>query len=122
MIQVLSIKQMQELIDVGIDTSKASMCWYGTDEVEFVCSGTDMDKDCGDEICPTFTLQDILEMLPSYKITYDKYTRDIDRYEIRIDIPEGQHYITHIAQSSESLLDAAFKMLKWIKGNKTYKL
>lgn len=113
--KVLSIEQMNELNDLGIDTSKASLYWYATDDSEFVCFGTDIDKDLGDEICPTFSLQDILELLPSYKITYDKHTKCVDKYEITVDIPEGQHYIEHIARSSVSLLEAAFKMLKWCK-------
>lgn len=119
--QTLTIEQMQELKELGIDTSKASMCWLET----FYTDGT---KKFESEVCnehqrfdkwclPAFILQDILEILPSYRITYDKYTNDSDKYEIRVDIPEGQHYITHIAQSSKSLLEAAFKMLKWCKQN-----
>lgn len=115
--KVLLIEQMKELNELGIDTSKASLYWYATDESEFVCFGTDIDKDCGDEICPTFSLQDILELLPSYKITYDKHTKDVDKYEIRVYTTDGQHYITHITQSAKSLLDAAFEMLKWCKIN-----
>lgn len=70
-----------------------------------------------EEHVPTFTLQDILEMLPSYSITYDKHTNDLDKYEIRVDIPEKQYYITHIARDSKSLLEVAFKMLKWCREN-----
>lgn len=112
--QVLSIEQCKELVSKGIDMSNASMCYFigAIEELLPIYGPVEYSEN---EYVPTFTLQDILEMLPSYKITYDKYTRDIDRYEIRIDIPEGQHYITHIAQSSESLLEAAFKMLKWCK-------
>lgn len=115
--QVLSIEQMQELKKLGIDISKASCEWshrpyYGWKYYQ-KGAGTDSDK----EYVPIFSLQDILEMLPSYKITYDKYTKDIDKYEIRIDIPEGQHYITHISQSNDSLLEAAFNMLKWYRTN-----
>lgn len=111
--QVLSRDQMQELKELDIDTNYGSMYWhnYNTDSDPQweLCSSADV----GD--ITTFTLQDILEMLPSYSITYDKYTNGLDKYEIKVDIPENQHYITHIARSSKSLLKAAFKMLKWCK-------
>ena len=122
--QVLSIEQMQELEKLGIDTSNASMFWYRCYRFKQLipCSDRDTIKDWTNQhgencIIPTFTLQDILEILPSYKITYDKFTNDSDKYEIKVNILEGQHYITHIAQSSESLLKAAFTMLKWCKQN-----
>lgn len=118
---------MQELKKLGIDTFKASMFWHPA----FYRNNGMLDYDRYEDIpriklennynleydIPTFTLQDILEILPSYSVTYDKYTNDLDKYEIRVDIPEEQHYITHIARSSKSLLEAAFKMLKWCKQN-----
>lgn len=114
--QVLSIEQMQELIDLGIDTSKASTYWYGTDEVEFVCSGTDMDKDCGDEICPTFTLQDILEMLPDTGKGYANYPH---LFKASDGINWYCSYGTVTCEiMGETPLNAAFKMLKRCKENK----
>lgn len=122
--EVLSIEQMKELEKLGVDTSKASKYWYF--KANPTIKAWDKPKLCIEEpfwptrpnkVIPTFTLQDILELLPSYKITYDKHTKDIDKYEITVDIPEGQHYITHIARSANSLLLAAFEMLKWCKQN-----
>lgn len=136
--QVLSIEEMQEVEDLGIDTSKASMCWgkwnsakeyhlfaenkadresFIQDLIKYNCIDEEDEEEYAHETISTFTLQDILEILPSYSITYDKYTNDLDRYEIRVNIPKKQNYITHIAQSSKSLLEAAFKMLKWCKEN-----
>lgn len=116
--QVLSIKQMQELEELGIDTSKASMCWYGTDEVEFVCFGTDMDKDCGDEICPTFTLQDILEILPSEWTFVKDYCEESDRdpQTYFLFIETGILHDKH-GERGYTMLECAFNMLKWCKQN-----
>lgn len=121
--QVLTIEQMQKLIAIGIDTSKASCTWCKVRAItsdrkgySWVILPETLNK-LDEEHIPTFTLQDILEILPSYSVTYDKYTNDLDKYEIRVDIPEEQHYITHIAQSSKSLLEAAFNMFKWCKQN-----
>ena len=105
---VLTKEQCLELVELGIDFSKATVFLYSDGSVYMPA---DWENTFG--LIPTFTLQDILEMLPSYKITYDKYTNNRDKYEIRVDIPEDQHYTTHIAQSSKSLLEASFNMLKW---------
>ena len=62
--QVLSIKQMKELEELGIDTSNASMFWhnyntYSNPEWEVCCTPDVRD-------IPTFTLQDILNILENY--------------------------------------------------------
>lgn len=73
--QVLSIEQMQELIDMGVDTSNASCIWWNFADLGFALMPLDdgrnpitiekMKENHGAEnIVPTFTLQDILEMLP----------------------------------------------------------
>lgn len=64
--QCLSIKQTQHLQELGVDMSKASMCW---------CTfNGDTALSVHDEYCyesaslhpiPTFTLQDILDLLPA---------------------------------------------------------
>lgn len=65
--QVLSIEQMQHLQELGMDTSNASMCWVKDTEGNQHLS-------VHDEYCyeanfmnpvPAYTLQDILEILPS---------------------------------------------------------
>ena len=67
--QVLSIEQMKHLQELGINTSKASMCWtldcnYARRLVVHSVLSYDMTVKTA---IPTFTLQDILELLP-YKI------------------------------------------------------
>lgn len=116
--QVLSIDQMQELIELGIDTSKASCYWYGTDETEFVCFGTDMDKDCGNEICPTFTLQDILEMLPPVLGTCTDLEIKFAFGKISYKHPLNCEDTIKFEWDENNILEAAFNMLKWCKQNK----
>lgn len=76
--QVLSIKQMQHLKELGLDTSKASMCWL-KDLTKELAKGEAIDMSKGWfldfhepsfykygwlAVIPTFTLQDILDLLP----------------------------------------------------------
>ena len=66
--QVLSVEQMQHLKELGVDTSKAKMAWYAIYETlpnwynELNIRDDVFDKNYPS--VPTFTLQDILEMLP----------------------------------------------------------
>lgn len=60
--QVLSIKQMLELTALGIDTSKASIFW---EHKEFGVYEVSTSPYAYNNPIPTFTLQDILEMLPN---------------------------------------------------------
>lgn len=66
--QVLSIEQMQELIKLGINVSKASMCWNTYDSF-LIANDSDL-KDAfnysDDDWVPTFTLQDIMTLLDQY--------------------------------------------------------
>lgn len=80
--QVLSIEQMRELIDLGIDTSKASIFWHHnvkdgkgndiskntTPYLSFNSFPRDIFQELGVtvNIIPTFTLQDILTLLEPY--------------------------------------------------------
>ena len=115
--RVLSIEQMQELVALGVDTSKASLYWYETDETNFVCFGTDMDKDCGDEICPTFTLQDILEIIKKNVLEKD-FSLDLE-----LNLINNQFQLTKevdyrlYTSDGKTLLQSAFQMLKWCKQN-----
>lgn len=67
--QVLSREQMTHLMELGVDTSGASMCWlrYDADgEVRhFVSINDEMcyEMACADP-CPTFTVGDILQRIP----------------------------------------------------------
>lgn len=135
--QVLSIEQIQELIDLGIDVSNSVIGWFKwnnentwyllnetvaqrREKVETIiennCVYEDDYKSYKYTFIPTFTLQDILEMLPDNIIDKDGYTR------IQMILPQDNKEVIiaydNIKQFSGSWLKAAFQMLKWIKENK----
>lgn len=66
--QVLSVEQMKHLQELGVDTSNAKMAWYAIYETlpewynELNIRDDVFDKNYPS--VPTFTLQDMLEMLP----------------------------------------------------------
>lgn len=131
--QVLSIEQMQHLQDLGLDTSKASMCWL-KDITKEIAEGKEIDMSTGWNLdfnnpefykyewmegVPTFTLQDILDVLPkdisregctwsaSLYIDYENNriaygNTDRDGFEIYYKVP-----------ICENIIDAAYEMLCW---------
>lgn len=103
--QVLSISQMNHLQSLGLDTSKASMCWttFNGDTILSI----------HDEYCyessslhpiPTFTLQDILKLLPK-EIGSDEITIYHHRNYWCI------YYFEIYSIENESLINAAYEML-----------
>ena len=118
--KVLSIEQMKHLQELGLDTSKASMCYVVDDCNSFnpiLCiSGQESEYlDAVSYPIPTFILQDILDFLPdeikneegnNYFLTITKYTCtwEID-YEL-------------ISFDSKNIIDAAYEMLCWCIKNK----
>lgn len=70
--QVLSVEQMKRLQELGVDTSKAKMAWYAIYETlpnwynELRIRDDVFDKNYPS--VPTFTLQDLLEMMPNNEI------------------------------------------------------
>lgn len=125
--QVLSKNQMRELKDLGIDISKASMCYCDleSDEYHF---GSDVIvpnnatlSEFGlykENLIPTFTLQDIL------KIIKEKILKRDLSLDLEVDILNNCFNLTKeidyriYTSEGKSLLNAAFNMLKWCKENK----
>lgn len=114
--QVLSIEQMQELIDMGVDTSNASCIWWNFADLGFAFMPLNdgrssitiekMKENHGAEnIVPAFTLQDILKILP--KPCYINCI-DEDFYQCNYE---------NTSTSGSTPLKAAFNMLKWCKEN-----
>ena len=125
--QVLDISQMQHLKELGVDISRASTSWYrvlitGSDTVVTdwfpvfgtlsVCAPT-----MRYETMPTFTLQDILDLLPDS-------IKDVDGYEndLSIDKFDKIWYVSYSLSDEfepmqdfdkEELIDAAYEMLCW---------
>lgn len=129
--QVLSIEQMKNLQRLGVDTSKASMCWIKHPN----CTERDLtvhDVFCYEMSClepvPTFTLQDLIELLPNvidnhvFGFNQDYHTQDGDGCYVsytNLDLP-GEH-LHVIDLSSGGLLTACHEMLLWLIKNKHIK-
>lgn len=115
---VLDIDQMKYLQKIGIDTSKASMCWVClTKQPSLSLYNKDYPKD-DDKVIPAFTLQDILDLLPN-KVDEDT------SYPIMIYSLSNLWYIRYgyyedlniITLCSEELIDASYEMLCWCAEN-----
>lgn len=127
--QVLSIKQMKRLQELGLDTSDASMHYQflptanaiinGTEELEeepcFFISQPNMNHEY-----PAYSLQDILDKLPHYLSPFPSQQigfmwlieRDTIAYRNVEDINDSLKHFT-----DDSLIDAAYKMLCWLIEN-----
>lgn len=140
--QVLSIEQMNTLIGLGIDTSKASMLWMPNLKLDkegnpFVSNyfvtvkyidnnSLFWDTEEGKLTIPTFTLHDILDMLPTTIKWVDEndennwviysfvLTKSIIGYYFE---GEDDHFVMSYFIQDGNLLNAAFKLLKWCKQN-----
>lgn len=113
----LSIDQMRQLKELGVETKDASMCWVRDPEGKYTLS-------IHDEYCyemsfmnpvPAFTLQDMIEMMPDriYHGAYEFYF-----YILKNDMGYVVKYSCGsnlaIKFDRESILDAAFSMLVWL--------
>jgi len=121
--QVLSIEQMKHLQELGLDTSDASMCWcraishksvtWELEIYEYVINQK-LDSNFW-ETTPTYTLQDILDKLPTliiissdfYKICIEPSCGYWDIYYYKSDATEL------ISKKSENIIDVAYDMLCW---------
>lgn len=122
---VLSSEQMKYLQELGVDTSKASMCWvvYGqgiTDDVLCIKGEESLYTDAYSYNIPTFTLQDILEILPK-EIECEEETIP---YHLEIafdgdawDVSYTRNFYTLQYIFDDSFIDAAYKMLVWVIEN-----
>ena len=130
--QVLSIEQMRKLKELGVDTSKASMCYISKypscdfdDGDSIVVVSRDFNKRLYNEFGPAFTLQDLIELLPkqiincneiyllkiipiSNEVSYVQFNSqicaDITKYPLRV-------------KKSDSLFNSLFEMLIWVIAN-----
>ena len=120
--QVLSIEKMQKLKELGIDISKANMCY-----VSFESDGQKYtyivvhDESCYEMACmnpiPTFTLQDMIELMPN-TINY----KGLDYY---LCIDKNCSEYTAIGEEEKifwpndnGILINTFKVLVWLAENK----
>lgn len=114
--QVLSVEQMKHLQELGLDTSDGSMCfeWNESDADNMVVTSPDADTNY-DYYHETYTLQDILDKLPTliiissdfYKICIESSCGYWDIYYYKSDATEL------ISKKSENIIDVAYDMLCW---------
>lgn len=123
---------MQHLKELGVDTSKATMCWIIDEENKnnpFVVLRVDASDhvDITTYSLPTFTLQDILDLLPAI-IKVNSYTiSDIFWLELGmcrtnkslwyVQYRSIKDYIYKTIHNENNLIDAAYEMLCWCVEN-----
>lgn len=115
--QVLTIPQMQELIDMGIDVSNASCCWCkvqapNREGFDWMLLLEHLNK-CDTEHTPTFTFQDILEMFSQGSLQGSLH---FNKNKFIVFVADNQFNVIN-EEDSVSPIEAAFKMLKWCKEN-----
>lgn len=117
--RVLSIQKMQKLKELGIDISKASMAWYQDyddllDRSYSLYELTNFTKKLYN--IPTFTLQDIIEMLPD----------SVEINEVPCYLDFGKDYVEYISDFEDqsfilfgdNMLENMYKILIWLLENK----
>lgn len=130
--QVLNVEQMKYLQKLGIDTSKAKMSWYAIYETlpnwynELNIRDDVFDKNYPS--VPTFTLQDMLEMLP-LSITDRFYDEAFPQTAILKILPYGdnkwdikyieqkRYYPVFEIENLSDLLTCAYEALCWLAEN-----
>lgn len=135
--QVLSVKQMSHLRDLGVDISKASMCWLREPNDSTRCEVFIHDDDCYEMSCldpvPAFTVQDLLEIIPC-ALFCDKNGNNISlqpiNYEYRMSFylvkelsgyeAKYEDYITKtmlIYRTGRTVIEALYNILCWLAEN-----
>lgn len=129
--QVLSIERMRHLIKLGVDTSSASMIWrllpecFRIPEDHYVAVKESSEKK-DDENMPTFTLQDMLNIMPKeLKMKVESYRTPVDCL-LMIDVANNcVYYECFVWQQYDrakyfdgvNLISSAYKMLCWLAEN-----
>lgn len=111
---VLSIEQMKHLASLGLDTTDASM-YYSYEGILQTCKSYEpTQKKFAEGLwIPAYTLQDILEKLPTHKTFSENYASNFGRYWVRLYIHKGSKLQEHTELSNKSLLEAAYNTLVW---------
>ena len=118
--QVLSVKQMKHLQELGLDTSDGSMCWcYALSyknakwELEIYEDVINEKRDSAFwEIIPTYTLQDILDKLPCFIGTHVLTLQKLANSGTCLYMEPYSRSILNLTESKE-LINSAYEMLCW---------
>jgi len=127
--QVLSIEQMKHLASIGVDISKASMHWQYLPTANSILNGScELSKEPDLFVSqpgmkheyPAFTLQDLINMLPSSishrHIDYFLSIRKND-YGCMVAYHTAGHGNIFLSKS-KNILDSAYGILLWVIENK----
>lgn len=111
--QVLDIEQMKHLQELGLDTSDASMCWVLINEKPYLSFYNKEYPSDDYKAIPTFTLQDILDILPKstkygqLQIRFCEYPNGTYGNEVVYD-SMAHNGVTFFC---ENVIDSAYEML-----------
>ena len=116
---VLTIEQIRHLKELGVEVKDTALCWY---EGEVLPSSEFFEEDLNYVSDVTFTLQEILKILPK------KFSSNGIEYEFRMDYLELYGYkLTYIIKQrsifdnvvfiNENPLECAYDMLCWVSEN-----
>lgn len=127
---VLSIEQMKNLEELGVDTSVASMCYvvdnsYSFKHILFI-KGEEIEYlDADSYVVQAFTLSDLMEFLPNY-ITDDKGMNSI--LQIELFSPESKRVwsvgymnvessVKRVFSIKKELIDSVYEIVCWLSDN-----
>lgn len=113
--QVLDIKQMQHLQEMGLELPYPLLCWVYVSllrkhELNLYR------PEYGNKVVPACTLQDILSLLPpSIEAQGKAFELEMSKESIWYVNYDGNeiNYFLHEAEAKGSLCDAAYEMLCW---------
>ena len=123
--QVLDIKQMRHLQELGFDTSNASASWYKPDmSTEYIQTFGQLAYEdlVGNEgNIPAYTLQDVLDALPKYyHIAHIGWTKLSIRMHTTKEWEIGYVYTDELSKYAygcrilgKELIDAAYELFCW---------
>lgn len=112
------ILQSKKLIELGIDVQTADMYWWATSLRYYIEAMDDGDFNEAEGHVPAWSLMALIELIP----TEDKK----DEYYVDTESHSDYHIVNyrncwdgciHSEYSEESLLDATYKMVVWLKQN-----
>lgn len=113
--QVLSVEQMKRLQELGVDTSKASMMyhfWVDKKYKNCFLLSADTATPYDSENVPTFTLQDMLEMIKEVFACHISIYQD----EIFLTLQKIEGFV-EFEHSSDYLIECAYEALCWCAKN-----
>lgn len=122
--QVLSIEQMKHLQELGVDTNGASMMyhfWVDKKYKNCLLLSADTTTPYDSENVPTFTLQDMLEMMPrELYLLEEKFILEIypflDSWYVRYMLDEKSGLVPYSFQGYK-IIDAVYRCLCWLAEN-----